>query len=242
MDKLKIRANAKINLCLHITAIRQDGYHELDSVFQSIGLFDWVTVEKSQGIQVTCDDPEVPTDARNTCYKAAVAMMAKTDVPGVAVHIEKNIPSQAGLGGGSADAAAVIVGMNALYSCALTEDQMRAIGATVGADVAFFIQGGCMRAEGIGELLAPASNPFLHDVVVIKPKGGVSTPACYRQFDQTEKTGGSAEHMLKAMEAVDEEGYLESIKNALEPCAFEIVPQSKKAVEALKKQGPRRHR
>ncbi len=237
MDVLHIQANAKINLCLHIPALRQDGYHEIDSVFQSIGLFDVITLKKAEGITIVCDDSSVPTDKTNTAYKAAIAVMAAAKVPGVAVTIEKHIPSQAGLGGGSADAAAVICGLNALYACGLTDDEMTAIGVTIGADVPFFIRGGCARARGIGEILSPLDNPFLHDVVVIKPFGGVSTPESYRRFDQTEKIGGSAADMVSAMAEKNETAYLAAVKNALEPCAFALAPQSREAVDALKAAG-----
>lgn len=237
MDILKIKACAKINLCLHIPALRQDGYHELDSVFQSIGLFDWVTIKKTKGIRITCDDTRVPTDESNTCYKAAQAVMAVTDVPGVWVHIEKRIPSEAGLGGGSADAAAVIVGMNKLFGFDFSFDKMEKLGASIGADVPFFIRGGCMRAQGIGDILSPLNNPFSHDVVVIKPKGGVSTPESYRLFDQNEKLGGSASAMIDALKTKDEAGYFAAVKNALQPVAFMLAPQSETAVAALKQAG-----
>lgn len=232
-----MKACAKINLCLHIPALRQDGYHELDSVFQSIGLFDCVTLKKADGIKITCDDERVPTDETNTCYKAAKAVMAAANVPGVWVDIEKCIPSQAGLGGGSADAAAVIVGMNELYGCGLSFEQMEKIGTLIGADVPFFVRGGCMRAQGIGDILSPLKNPFSHDVVVIKPKGGVSTPESYRLFDQSGTLGGSATAMVDALEKKDEEAYFLTVSNALEVCAFMLAPQSEQAVAALKQMG-----
>lgn len=237
MDTLKIKAYAKVNLCLYITALRQDGYHELDSVFQSIGLFDFITLTKAETIHIVCDDKNVPTDEANTCHQAARRMMELTGAPGVNVLIEKNIPAQAGLGGGSADAAAVIVGMNRLYDLGLDTKQMQEIGVKIGADVPFFMQGGCMRARGIGERLSPLHNPFLHDVVVVKPKGGVGTPVCYRLFDQTEKPGGRAVPMTSAMKTENKTDYLAAFKNALEPCAFKLAPASKTAVKALKQAG-----
>ena len=237
MDTLQIKAYAKINLCLYIPALRQDGYHELDSVFQSIGLFDYIILTKSEGIHIMCDEKSIPVDSANTCYQAAIRIMEETGAPGIAVDIEKRIPSQAGLGGGSADAAAVIAGMNRLYDCGLSTMQMQKIGAGIGADVPFFLQGGCMRAQGIGEKLSLLENPFLLDVVVVKPKCGVSTPESYKLFDQMEKTGGNALAMIAAMKSVDEAAYLKAFKNALEPCAFRLAPQSQSAVAELKQAG-----
>ena len=237
MEALTIKAYAKINLCLNITALRKDGYHELDSVFQSIGLFDSIHLKKAEGIKLSCDDKSIPVDSTNTCYKAAFLVMQKIGVPGVSVAIEKRIPSQAGLGGGSADAAAVIAGMNQMYQCGLSDQEMTKMAVTIGADVPFFIKGGCMRAQGIGEQLTALSNPFLHDVVVIKPKGGVSTPASYRLFDQSGTMGGSAERMIDAMADKDEAAYLGAVANALASCAYQIVPDSLRAVDALKHLG-----
>ena len=237
MNRITLKANAKINLCLYITAERQDGYHEIDSIFQSIDLFDWVELEKSEVTTVTCDNPAIPCGADNICLKAVAAFNKIKKTDGVKISIQKNIPVSAGLGGGSADAAAVIVGMNALFDCGLSQAEFIDIGRRVGADVPFFLVGGCARAQGIGEVLTPVVQPFSHDIVVIKPDAGVSTPAAYRLFDETQKPGGSAQPMLDAFIHVDELAYLKAMQNALQPCAFRLAPESQKAAEALIKAG-----
>lgn len=233
MDTLKLKACAKINLCLHIPFIHDNGYHELDSVFQSIGLFDVVTLQKVPEIAVVCDAPDIPSGPENIAYRAARAMVQEAGTEGVRIIIEKRIFSQAGLGGGSADAAAVIFGMNRLYQIGLNEQTMMRIGAKIGADVPFFIRGGCMRARGIGDILTPLCNPFDHDLIILKPKSGIKTPECYRRFDALGGMGGSADAMIAAMERKDEKGYLEAVHNALQPAAAELVPKIQNALDAL---------
>ena len=237
MNRIRLKANAKINLCLHITGLRQDGYHEIDSVFQSIDLFDWIDLKKADKTAVSCNLPYIPCNEKNICIKAAAAFNSVYKTGGVKIDIKKNIPVSAGLGGGSADAAAVIKGLNALYDCGLAPAELIKIGQSVGADVPFFLLGGCARAQGIGEILSPVHNPFDYDIVVIKPDAGVSTPKAYQLFDQTESIGGSAEPMLDALNRADETVYLREMQNALQPCAFKLALESQKAADALNEAG-----
>lgn len=142
---IKAEANAKLNLYLDITGRRADGYHLLETVMQSITLADGVTVVVSagNGISLSCDREDVPTDSRNTAYRAAEYFMEAAGVSGtVCIDIEKHIPSGAGMGGGSADAAAVLRALNMAYGEPLTEDSLLEIAARVGADVPFCLVGG----------------------------------------------------------------------------------------------------
>lgn len=137
MTEIVIKANAKINLCLHITKIRQDGYHEIDSVFQNIDLFDLITIKKAKNVRVGCDAPFVQGGQKNICFKAAEIFIEKTGILGAEIKINKNIPVSSGMGGGSADGAAVIRGLNILFDCGIKKSEEAEMAREVGADVPF---------------------------------------------------------------------------------------------------------
>ncbi|MBD9060472.1 MAG: 4-(cytidine 5'-diphospho)-2-C-methyl-D-erythritol kinase [Ruminococcaceae bacterium] len=182
---IRAEANAKLNLYLDITGRRADGYHLLETVMQSITLADGVTVVVSagNGISLSCDREDVPTDSRNTAYRAAEYFMEAAGVSGtVCIDIEKHIPSGAGMGGGSADAAAVLRALNAAYGVPLTEDSLLEIAARVGADVPFCLVGGTRLCRGIGEQMSGFPAPegvFL----VVKPEFSCPTGEAYRKYD-----------------------------------------------------------
>ena len=178
MSHLSLKAYAKINLCLDVTQRRPDGYHELRSIMQTIDLHDRVTLHKSPqaGIELSVDTKNVPCDATNLTYMAAQAVFHAFMVPGgLRIELTKNIPVAAGLGGGSADAAAVIRGLDTLYGLGMNPAKMREIGLKIGADVPFLIAGGTAQASGIGEILAPL--PRLPDcrILLVCPRLAVST-------------------------------------------------------------------
>lgn len=183
---IKAQANAKLNLYLDITGRRADGYHLLETVMQSISLADEVTVVVSagNGISLSCDREDVPTDEHNTAYRAAELFMQTAGVSGtVCIDIEKHIPSGAGMGGGSADAAAVLRALDTAYDKPLTEQQLLDIAAQVGADVPFCMAGGTRLCRGIGEDMSEFPAPqgvFL----VVKPEFGCPTGEAYRRYDE----------------------------------------------------------
>ncbi len=184
---MEIFANAKINLLLSVGARRTDGYHEIESVMQALDFYDRLTLEKTDSgiLELHCNRPYVPTDERNLVWIAAAHFFDKTglSMDGLKIRLEKNIPVGAGLGGGSSDAAAVLMALNDLYKAGLNKNELSGIAAGIGADVAFFIFGGTCLARGIGERLTPV--PALRDVPVllIKPPFSVSTPKAYQAFD-----------------------------------------------------------
>ena len=182
-------AAAKINLLLDIRGTLPNGYHSLYMVMQSVSLFDRVTVEQtgSGKIELTCSRESIPCDSRNTAWKAAERFFEWTGIPntGIHIHIEKRIPHEAGLAGGSADAAAVIRALDRIYSPELRERDLCRIGVQVGADVPFCICGGTMIAQGIGELLTPLPDMPDCPIVLAKPAQGVSTAAAYARYDET---------------------------------------------------------
>ena len=178
-------APAKINLTLDIVGTRPDGYHLLESIFQSVNLYDFIYARKKWGKGITLKAPgcDCPVE-KNTAYKAAVAFMNYTGIRrGVYLAVTKNIPQQAGMGGGSADAAGVLVALNKLFKTNLTEEQLCEIGLTVGADVPFCVAGGTAYVTGIGEGLQ-ALHPLPDcQIVVAQPAEGISTKEAYAAVD-----------------------------------------------------------
>lgn len=184
---MKIKAYAKVNLMLDILGIKENGYHNLWMIMQSVSLCDTVTVEKNNSgkITITCSAEGIPTDERNIAYKAAKAFFdaTQTENCGIHINIEKSIPSEAGLAGGSADGAAVIKALNEIFETKLNDRQLCRIGKKVGADVPFCIMGGTCLAQNIGEVLSPLEDIPHCYFVLAKPKMGVSTKEAYSSFD-----------------------------------------------------------
>lgn len=187
--KKNIRAYAKINLSLDVVGKRNDGYHLLKSVMQTVSLYDDVTVSKTDGnsICVTTNLPYLATDRRNIAYLAAEFFREKLGIrDGIEITIKKNIPMGAGLAGGSADAAAVLRALNDIYNFPLNKAELLETSLKCGADVPFCISGGTCLAEGLGEILTPL--PSLPDcfILIIKPKMSISTKSAFSDFDKTE--------------------------------------------------------
>lgn len=178
-------APAKINLTLDITGRRPDGYHLLRSVMQTVDLCDTVTlIPGGEGIRLTVSDETLPSDERNTAWKAAALFYEAAELePAVDILIEKRIPQQAGMAGGSADAAAVLRGLNRLYDRPLTDSVLLMLAEKIGADVPFCLLGGTMLAEGIGEELTALPDLPPVWITVVKPAVGVSTAAAYAAVD-----------------------------------------------------------
>ncbi len=178
------KANAKINLSLDITGTLPNGYHALHTVMQSVTLHDTVTVsDGAPGILLECDAPGVPADGRNTAYKAAELFCAACGrAPAVRIAIQKRIPSQAGLGGGSTDAAAVLRALNEIYGEPLDMPELLKIALKIGADVPFAVSGGTRLCLNMGEITAELPH-FNAAVLIAKPAAGVNTAEAYRRYD-----------------------------------------------------------
>lgn len=208
MEKqLTLKGYAKINLTLDVTDRRDDGYHLVESILQSISLADTITIElrEEPGIELTCTDPLLPVGEGNTAFRAArLFLNHHAKDAGLRIAIDKQIPHQAGLGGASADAAAVLVGLNHLFHTQLSEDALRELGVQIGADVPFCIGGGTQLAKGIGEQLQPL--PPMPDcaLVVCKPPLNVSTQLAYEQIDHAPpQARPDTKAMLQALEQND---------------------------------------
>jgi len=191
--KLMVRAHAKVNLDLRVLGIRPDGYHELRTVFQSIELHDTLVCAEQPGpFTLACRTPGVPLDASNLVWKAAAALWTALgragEIRDTVVRFDKQIPIAAGLGGGSADAAAALVALGRLWGGApLT--LLREVGATIGADVPFFLSGGTALGLGRGEEIYPLVDLPPHFVVIVRPPFGVSTAEAYAWYDEDRAAG-----------------------------------------------------
>ncbi|MBE6584606.1 MAG: 4-(cytidine 5'-diphospho)-2-C-methyl-D-erythritol kinase [Ruminococcaceae bacterium] len=183
--KISVKAYAKINLFLDMVAKRNDGYHDIMSLMQSVSLCDTITVEYTNSddkiISLACNSPSIPCDERNLAYKAA--QKYPFEKGRVDITIDKNIPVSAGLAGGSADAAAVLVALNALLGAYVDCEDLIALGATLGADVPFCIQCGTYLTEGIGERMSSFVSMPNYPIVIAKKGEGMSTPMAYRMLD-----------------------------------------------------------
>lgn len=183
---IRVKARAKINLSLDVIGKRQDGYHDIKTIMQTVELCDIVTISaaESSDIKVECSCNKVPLDRKNIAYKAAELFIKNYNIDkGVKIAIEKNIPVASGLAGGSADAAAVIKGMNKLFDCKADESELISIGREIGADVPFCIRGGTMFAEGIGDVLTKLPPLPKTQVLIVVPCVEVSTKLVYKKLD-----------------------------------------------------------
>lgn len=184
-NTLILRAPAKVNLSLDITGKRPDGYHTLRSVFQTVSLYDTLTITKTDAdtpFSLSCNIEGIPCDERNLVTKAAMVLLG--DAPhGVEMHLEKQIPSQAGMGGGSTDCAAALLGIRKLLGLNVSDAALHSIAAKLGADVPFFLVGGTVLAEGIGDVLTPLDPMPKRILVIAKGSEGISTPMAYKQID-----------------------------------------------------------
>ena len=187
MKRICLSAPGKINLYLDIVGLREDGYHLLEMVLQSVSLADRITLSLggAPGIRVQGGAKGFPEDETNVCWKAASRLFAALGLsPAVDIQVEKQIPIQAGMGGGSADAAAVLLGLSELLESGMTLAELQALGESVGADVPFCLQGGTALVRGIGEKIAPLSSLTSGYFAVAKPEMGISTAQAFRRWDE----------------------------------------------------------
>ncbi len=223
-----IKANAKINLTLDITGVREDGFHTLRSVMVPVSLSDELIIEKSESMEFHCNIPQLETDD-NLCIRAAKRFL---DVSGinenVSVTLNKNIPFPAGLGGGSADAAAVLKGMNELFDKPLSELQLFAVAETLGSDVPLCLLGKAALCEGRGEILTPLSGIEKLNLVIAIGKARLSTPEVYRKYDSANLAVlNDSDIFLKALEQKDTQALIASCGNAFEPVTDILAPETK---------------
>ncbi len=224
---IKLNSYAKINLFLDVIDRRPDGYHNIKSVMQEIDLHDEVQInEIKSGINISCDNYNVPLDEKNTCYKAASLIKEKYDISmGVEILIKKVIPTEAGLAGGSGNAAAVIKGINKLWNLGMSIDEMKEIGVKVGADVPFCLTGGTCLCEGVGDKITELK-PFKWDnMIIIKPNFSISTPVVYKNITDKEYNYYKDNNILEYINSNDYYKTCLSVANTLEIAAIKLQPQ-----------------
>ncbi len=237
MDTLKIDAYAKVNLGLDVVRRLENGYHEVKMVMQTVGIHDTLTLKKeAEGIKITTDSGEVPANEDNLVYKAAKLLMDNYGITeGVSIHLEKRIPVAAGMAGGSTDAAAVLKGVNTLFSLGLTEEQLKREGVKLGADIPYCIMGGTALAEGIGEKLTRLPDAPDCFLLVAKPDINVSTKYVYEnlKLDKIEKHP-DIDGMVDAIKAGSLHGIIDRMDNVLQTVTEEkytVIGELKRFME-----------
>lgn len=219
MESYHIKAYAKINLGLDVVKRLENGYHEVKMVMQTVDIYDELEIYKAQdGIVITTDHGELPTDENNLVYKAANIMIEEFGIQeGIRIHLTKNIPIAAGMAGGSSDAAAAFKGINELFGLGCSQEQLMKFGVTVGADVPYCIMGGTALAEGIGEKLTalkPAPNCHL---LIAKPDIDISTKYVYETLDSIGvDSHPDIDGMVEAIEQGSLQGIVDRMENVLE--------------------------
>jgi len=233
MKKIVIKARAKINLSLLIKGTMQDGFHELDTVMCPIDLYDIVTLERRSDCDVTCNGLNISTED-NSAFKAARILVKEFNTQGIDITIEKNIPYSGGLGGSSADAAAIMYGFSRLFH--IEEDKVKFLARQVGSDIPFMLQvnTGAMRARGIGDILTAEEIEPL-DIVIAKPENGVDTRTAYKIYDEMGKKGGKGDIMAMISAIRKKEELCKYLINDLYAPAIKLNPEIEPLYKLMKK-------
>ena len=241
MEQISLKAYAKINLALDVTGVRENGYHEVRMIMQSIGLYDQIELEKTaeEGFFLAANVDSLPVDGRNLMVRAAQLLFEAFSLPGgLSMKLDKHIPVAAGLAGGSADAAAVLYGIAQLYELPLSLPELQNYGVRIGADVPFCLLQHTALAEGIGEVLTPL--PPCPDcfIVLAKPAVSVSTKEVYQKLDLLEITEHpDVDGMIGALKAGDLHGITGKFANVLEAVTIPMHPEIREIKRILKENG-----
>lgn len=241
MKNLHIRSFAKINISLNITKKRDDGYHELDSVMLPISLHDSLMVSKLNNATdnyVTVDDFSIGTFSYNLATFSIEKLQSVYHFDQkFRVLIHKVIPIQAGLGGGSSNAAFTMKAVNTLLKLGASDEELIELSKTLGADIPFFIKCKPARVQGIGEVLTPITVKNNYYVLIVKPETGCSTREVYRLSDEMDLKVGNIENVIKALEEGDDELLADNISNALQEPAIKCVPVIQSIIDELRDNG-----
>ena len=241
MKEITLKAHGKINLALHVGARRADGYHELSSVMQSVGLCDEISVAKNLSSRVTVrsDSAAVPCGAENIAVRAAELMREKFSIAdGLDIFIKKRIPIGGGMAGGSTDAAAVMHAFDALFGLGAGIDSLCALGSTIGADVPFCLHSGCALAEGIGERLTAVRPPAARSIVLINPNIFVSTGRIFGLMDnKPERRYSDCSALASALDGSNLKAACGCMTNDMQPFTAALHPVIYEITEKLKRAG-----
>lgn len=241
MNSIILKGRAKINLTLDVVGKRENGYHDLEMIMQSINLFDTIYIRKTKipGVRLKSNYSWLPTNEKNIAYKAATLFFEETGISGgVAIEITKRIPVAAGLAGGSTDAAATLVGLNRLYETKLSKEKLMEMGLKLGADVPFCIARGTMLAEGIGEELSELSPmPYTH-LVLVKPPISASTAVVYKNLDINNiKRHPDTKRVINALDQGNVQEIAENMANVLEEVTIGMYPEIEDIKQKLMEHG-----
>ena len=234
LDRVVVRAPAKINLHLSVGPLREDGFHELTTVYQAVGLYDEVELARADALTVAVTGEgadQVPADASNLAARAVALLAQETgNVAGARITIRKGIPVAGGCAGGSADAAAALVAADALWGTGLAKERLAELGARLGSDVPFALHGGTALGTGRGERLTPVLAHGDYAWVLAVSEGGLSTPAVYAELDRQRASGpvrvaGDPAAVLAALRAGDAVLLGRALSNDLQPAAVALRPE-----------------
>ena len=244
MDKIELKAYGKINIGLDVIRKREDGYHDLDMIMQTVGVYDDVIISREDGtqtyeIEVSTDADILPNDKGNLAFMAAKVLMEAYDIKSkVKIHINKRIPIAGGMAGGSTDCAAVLRGVNKLFQLGLTDEQLQEYGVKLGADVPYCIVGGTKRAQGIGEILTDLPTPPKCYVIIAKPDAFVSTKFVYSHIRPAQiENHPDIDGIIESIKAGDLYGMCEKIANVMEDVTIPEYPIIQKVKDILKSNG-----
>lgn len=236
-----LKAYAKINWSLAVLGRRPDGYHLLDSIMQRVSLYDTLEISPAGALSLTvANRPDLQTED-NLVLRAAQLLRRHFGIQqGAALHLTKRIPSGAGLGGGSADAAAALCGLANFWSIADAGPQLPSLAIQLGADVPFFLQAHPARIQGIGEIITPLSALPRHDLVLLKPAASLSTPVVFRTYDglPQKPANPDIQQIQQALAAPHGgQSFSAALHNALQPAATSLLPEIEAGTAALRQEG-----
>lgn len=241
MNKLELKALGKINLGLDVLGRRENGYHDVRMVMQTLYLYDQITITKKEtpGIELKTNLFYLPVDENNLAYRAAKLLMDEFDVKeGVSIYLDKHIPVAAGMAGGSSNAAAVLFGINRMFDLGLTQQELMDRGVTLGADVPYCIMRGTVLAEGIGEILTPLPALPKCYVLIAKPPISVSTKLIYEKLDSHEiENHPDIDGIIQGLEAQDINKVAACMGNVLEKVTVEEYPVIEEIKNVMKAEG-----
>jgi len=230
---IKLISPAKINLFLQILHKRNDGYHELASLFQTITLHDILSFTFSEKDQLTCTDPEIPTNDSNLILKAVNLFRHKTNLKfNISIHLEKHIPQKAGLGGGSSNAATTLFALNRLFNDILPLNELASLGSSIGSDVPFFFSDGTAYCTGRGEIIEDVNHLPNKNLWIVKPPEGLATPLIFQNFKISDASKKDPRNVLNGFLTGNPDYF-----NDLEPAAFIALPALKTLKNELKNKG-----
>lgn len=237
-------AFAKINWVLRVLGRRPDGYHELRTIFQTVTLHDRLTFasRRDNDLHLTCDAPGIPVDEKNLVHRAATVLRRRYGIDrGASIHLEKRIPAEGGLGGGSSDAAVALLGLSRLWQVETDQRELALIGASLGADVPFFLTGGTALGVGLGTEVSPLPDVTAEHLLIVTPDAKVSTAEAYKALNQPALTKADSDIILSiSCAGAQFPGSLhDALYNDFERVIFRLEPEIERAKKALVRAGAR---